>query len=112
MNKKLTALCFAALLVMLSPLAAQDDIVTGIEQGCATEIEKFCSQVTLGEGRMLACFYAHEDKLSGQCQFALYDATAQLERAVSAINYLASQCANDIDTLCAGVAAGEGQILE
>lgn len=68
--------------------------------------------MTLGEGRMLACFYAHEDKLSGQCQYALYDAAAQLERAISDLNYVATQCAADIESQCASVELGEGRILE
>jgi hypothetical protein len=68
--------------------------------------------VTPGEGRLLACFYAHEDKLSGQCQYALYDAAAQLERAISDLNYVATQCETDIETHCAGVEIGEGRILE
>jgi hypothetical protein len=107
-HKLLTAL----LLTGLAGTAAAQDIVATVEQGCAAEIEKYCSQVTLGEGRMLACFYAHEDKLSGQCQYALYTASAQLEHAVSALNYVAGQCQQDIITHCANVAAGEGRILD
>jgi hypothetical protein len=88
------------------------DIVSTVTTGCETEIQNYCSQVTTGEGRLLACFYAHEDKLSGQCQYALYNASAQLEHAVSALNYIAGQCQNDIESNCAGVQAGEGRILE
>ena len=62
--------------------ASDDDIVSQVQKGCATEIEDFCSQVTLGDGRLLACFYAHEDKITGQCQYALYNAAAQLEHAL------------------------------
>jgi Cysteine rich repeat len=91
---------------------AQDDIVSTVQTGCETEIKNFCSQVSLGEGRLLACFYAHEDKLSGQCEFALYSAAAQLEHAVSALNYVAGQCIDDIEEHCASVQAGEGRILE
>lgn len=90
---------------------AQDPVETVVE-GCTPEIEAYCSQVSPGEGRMLACFYAHEDKLSGKCQYALYEASVQLEQAVTALNYLASSCQNDIVTFCAQVEAGEGRILE
>ena len=107
-SKLLTAL----LLTAMASAALAQDIVATVEQGCAAEIEKYCSQVTMGEGRLLACFYAHEDKLSGQCQYALYTASAQLEHAVSALNYVAGQCQHDIMTHCASVAAGEGRILE
>lgn len=91
--------------------AFAEDIVSEVKKGCGVEIEKYCSQVTLGEGRLLACFYAHEDKLSGQCEYTLYTAAAQLEHAVSALNYVAGQCQDDIITLCAEVQLGEGHIL-
>jgi hypothetical protein len=94
------------------PLMAAEDIVEQVATGCASEIEQYCSQVVPGNGRLVACFFAHEDKLSGQCQYALYDASAQLEHAVSALNYLASQCKADIDAHCAGIQPGEGLILE
>jgi hypothetical protein len=99
------------LLAAASPLAAQDPVST-VQEGCAAEIESYCSQVTPGEGRLLACFYAHEDKLSGQCQYALYNASAQLDAAVSALNYVATECQSDILALCANVQVGEGRILE
>jgi len=111
---KLTSVVFAALTAMLAftnPVSAQDPVDTVIE-GCAVEIETYCSQVMAGEGRMLACFYAHEDKLSGQCEFALYSAAAQLDRAVSALNYVAGQCKDDIMKHCASVEMGEGRILD
>ena len=112
MKVRTTIMCALFLILGLSAPAYSQDIVTSIEKGCAAEIESFCSQVTMGEGRLLACFYAHEDKLSGQCQYALYDASAQLERAVSALNYVAGQCDNDIMKHCAEVQMGEGRILD
>lgn len=108
-NTLLTA-CFA-LLSLSGPLAAQG-IVETVQQGCAAEIEAYCSQVSPGEGRLLACFYAHEDKLSGQCQYALYSASAQLEQAVSALDYVATQCHDDLMKHCANVQIGEGRVLE
>ena len=63
-------------------------------------------------GRILACLYAYEDKLSGRCEYALYDAANQLERAVTALAYLANECKNDVNTLCADTVPGEGRILK
>jgi hypothetical protein len=103
---------FAILAAVFAISASAQDIVNTIEKGCAAEIEKFCSQVSPGEGRMLACFFAHEDKLSGQCQYALYTASTQLEHAVSALNYVAGQCDDDIVEHCAEVELGEGRILD
>jgi len=78
--------------------------------GCEKEIETFCADVTPGEGRLLACFYAHGDKLSGSCDYALYDAAAQLERFISALTYVANECDADLDQFCGEVAVGEGRV--
>jgi hypothetical protein len=112
MKHRIAVLTALLLLVGSVGIANAEDIASTVETGCAAEIESYCSKVTMGEGRLLACFYAHEDKLSGQCQFALYNAAAQLEHAVSALNYVAGQCEDDIMAHCAEVQAGEGRILE
>jgi hypothetical protein len=110
-TKTIAIFALFMLLGISGSVFAQNPVAT-IETGCAAEIENYCSQVTVGEGRLLACFYAHEDRLSGQCQYALYTASAELEHAVSALNYVAGQCQADIVKLCANVQAGEGRILE
>lgn len=55
--------------------------------------------------------YAHSDKLTGQCEFALYEASVRLERAVAGLTYIAKECDDDIDQMCANVAVGEGRVL-
>jgi len=108
----MSSLLGGLLLTLLAGNTFAQDIVSQVQKGCATEIKDYCSQVNMGEGRLLACFYAHEDKLSGQCQFALYSAVAELEHAVSALNYVAGQCEDDIVEHCAKVQLGEGRIVE
>lgn len=112
MRFKIMSLLTVLLISGFAGALSAQEIVSAVEKGCAAEITNFCSQVTKGEGRLLACFYAHEDKLSGQCQYALYDASAQLERAVSALNYVAGQCEDDIVAHCANVQLGEGRVIE
>jgi hypothetical protein len=94
------------------PAAAQQPLAEQVLEGCASELASYCESVTPGEGRLLACLYAHEDKLSGQCEYALYDAAVQLERAVAGLTYVASECRADIEALCASVQAGEGRIAQ
>jgi hypothetical protein len=91
---------------------AQESVVEMVTKACQKEIDAYCSQVTPGEGRLLSCFYAHEDKLSVQCINALYDGMATLERAVEAISYVANQCRDDIDTLCGETVPGERRVAE
>jgi hypothetical protein len=112
MKTRILVLLAVSALFGFSANATAQDIVSDVQKGCSIEIEKYCSQVSMGEGRLLACFYAHEDKLTGQCQFALYSAAAQLEHAVSALNYVAGQCEDDIMAHCAEVQLGEGRILD
>ncbi len=106
-------LIVGGILLLASPgMAQQQGLIETVANGCKAEIEKYCGNVTPGEGRVLACLYAHNDKLSGRCEYALYDASVRLERAVAALSYVANECSSDLKKYCAGVAAGEGRLLE
>lgn len=110
---RIVASCLIVLSFNLAaPVSAMDTLIESVAKGCEEELTKYCSNVTPGEGRILACMYAHEDKLSGQCEFALYDAAAQLERFIGALTYLANECDEDLDAHCAAVEAGEGQLAQ
>ena len=93
-------------------VAAESGLVETVVKGCDKEINTYCKAVTPGKGRVLACLYAYEDKLSNRCEYALYDAAAQLERFITGINYLATECRDDLKTYCSGVKPGEGRLLE
>ena len=96
---------------MAGPAAAQESLLEYVVNACEADLNQYCSQVTPGEGRLLHCVAAHEDKLSGQCEYALYRAASLLEQVSMAIRYVAQSCETEIRTLCAGVEAGEGRIL-
>ena len=113
MKAKIILLVMAAAVFMLvSNATAAQDLVETVTKGCEKELTSYCSNVTPGKGRILACLYAHSDKLSGQCEFALYDAAVQLERFVAALSYLANECGDDLDKFCSGVEMGEGRLLK
>ena len=112
---RIVMIILAALAILplgISSVYAQQDLVETVAKGCVTEIKKYCDQVTPGQGRVLACLYAHGDKLSSECEYALYDAAVQLERAVAALSYVANECDADLEKLCESVAPGEGRLLE
>ncbi len=92
-------------------LAAQN-LLDSVAKGCEKELSSFCKDVTPGEGRILACLYAYMDKLSQRCEYALYDAAAQLERAVAALTYAANECDDDLEKHCSTVRSGEGRLLD
>ncbi len=81
------------------------------ETGCQTELETYCQTVTPGEGRGVACIYAHNDKLSRKCEDALYDSTEEFQNAVQNLNTFTSACQADMEKLCSTVAIGDGRIL-
>ena len=107
----LLSIVLVILLVAASAFAGKN-LVQSVLDGCNKELKTYCEDVTPGEGRLLACLYAHGDKLSGQCEYALYDAAVQLERAVAALGYLVNECRNDMKTLCSRVPAGGGRLLK
>ncbi len=104
--------CLLAVLFMGNALAAEQGGPTELVlQGCQKELETYCKNVTPGEGHLLACLYAYEDKLSPRCEYALYDAAAQLQRAVAALSYAANECRDDLKTYCSNIKPGEGRLL-
>lgn len=112
--KKLSALLVSvfAMLLIAGNAVAVEKMIKSVAQGCEKELTSFCSQVTPGEGRVLACLYAHNDKISGRCEYALYDAAAQLERFVAGLSYVVNECEDDLNKYCQSVQAGEGRIAE
>ena len=94
-----------------APAVAQDSLLEYVMTSCDADLKQFCSQVTPGQGRLLHCAAAHEDKLSGQCSYALYQAASLLEQLSVAIAYVAQSCETEIKTLCGDVKAGEGRVL-
>ncbi|MDA8239338.1 MAG: cysteine rich repeat-containing protein [Nitrospiraceae bacterium] len=107
----LTVCCMVGLLSGAA-FAAEKGIVETVAEGCKKEIDTYCKDVKPGEGRVLACLYARQDKLSGRCEYALYDAASQLERVITAITYLANECRDDLKTYCSAVKPGEGRLLD
>jgi hypothetical protein len=93
----------------------QARIVAGVkklEAGCAMDAQKYCSTVTPGEGRLFFCILAHEDKLSTKCDYALFDASRNLERALDRVEDAADACWNDIEKHCANIPEGGGRIAQ
>jgi hypothetical protein len=99
-------------LVFSGVVSAQQKLIESVAKGCEKELKTYCKDVTPGEGRVLACLYAHEDKLSGQCEYALYDAAAQLERALNALSYAANECRDDLTKFCSDIKPGGGRLMQ
>ena len=113
MRKRVVLLAVVAMFfVSISSAWAADNVIDTVAKGCEKELNSYCKDVTPGEGRDLACLYAFSDKLTGQCEYALYDAAVQLERFVASLTYLANECDADLEKFCADVEVGEGRVLK
>lgn len=114
MRKIVKGLVVIALLSLLPvPFGAswaQEDLIASVKEGCKKELDSFCKDVTPGDGRLLACIYAYQDKLSNRCEYALYDASTQLQHAVAILTYVANECADDLKKHCSTVEAGGGRL--
>jgi len=110
MKSKISVVLIAVAFVAGPFATAQETLVDHLIAACETDIENFCSQVTPGNGRMLYCMAAHEDKISGQCGYALYQAATVLEQLVQAMVYVAEQCRTEIETICSDIVMGEGRL--
>jgi hypothetical protein len=111
MKKTMMGIAAAIMMFTGSNGFAQETLIDHLVSACASDLENYCSQVTPGNGRLLHCVAAHEDKISGQCEYAFYQAATLLEQLSVAINYLAQECKADIEAHCSDVQVGDGKIL-
>lgn len=100
-----------AVLIFSGIASAEKGIVETFKEGCQADLQKYCKDVEPGDGRLLACLYAHSDKISARCEYAVYDAASQLERALTALSYVANECRDDLTANCADIKPGEGRLL-
>jgi Cysteine rich repeat len=119
----LASLVFLPLLVILSggSASAQTDITKAIQQklaaeaaklenSCADDIKKYCSDVTPGEGRMIYCMQAHEDKISPKCAYDLEEAAADVQLSVDNLKEAVTACRAEISGVCGATQPGQGRI--
>jgi Cysteine rich repeat len=114
---------FLALLAGLSlgSASAQTDITkaiqeklaaeaTKLENSCADDIKKYCSDVTPGEGRMIYCMQAHEDKISPKCAFDLEEAASDVQLSADNLKDAITACHAEITGVCGKTLPGQGRI--
>jgi hypothetical protein len=121
--KQLTKLGLLSLLAIFSmgSASAETDIakalqqklaalVTKLENSCVGEIKKYCSSVTRGEGRMIYCMQAHEDKISAKCAYDLEDAVSIVQSATDNLHDAVAACKAEITGVCGNTIPGQGRI--
>ena len=111
------------LLAILSagPVSAQADLgkalldkltarVAKLESACANDIKKYCKTVTPGEGRMIYCMQAHEDKISASCMFELGEAATGVQTTADALKDAVIACKAEIIGVCGKIVPGQGRL--
>jgi hypothetical protein len=105
----------------IGPASAQTDIAKAIqtklaaeaaklESSCADDIKKYCSDVTPGEGRMIYCMHAHEDKISPKCAYDLEEAAADIQLSTDNLKEAITACKTEISGVCGKTQPGQGRI--
>jgi hypothetical protein len=111
-NAMVWMMVIGMVLVFSGVVSAQQALIDSVVKGCDKELKTYCKDVTPGEGRGLACLYAFSDKLTPKCEYALYDAAAQLERAINALAYAVNECRDDLTKFCSDIKPGQGRLLQ
>ena len=99
-------------IILMACVAGNEQLAAqSIFESCAKDLETYCAAVIPGNGRTIACIYAHEDKLSDECDAATENAASLLDWFLETVRYVYDQCADDIQNLCAGTKFRDGRII-
>jgi hypothetical protein len=106
----------AAALILASPVAnAQvrtEPYAAAIKADCAKEIKSLCRHVQDGRGRVLACLYSQDKRLSPKCATTVVASSAALVEAISATTDLRRACEADAKRHCTVVLPGDGRLVD
>lgn len=75
-------------------------------------VSTYCSAVTPGADRIVACLIGYEDKISPRCRLTVYLSSSNLDRRIKGLNGFAKICSADILQYCSKVEAGGGRIYD
>ncbi len=97
--------------MLISAGVPQNADAQGVLEDCATDIVTYCENVEPGQGRIISCLYAYEDKISEQCYAATIDFHDAMDFVFATIREALAVCAADIENYCAGTEFGQGRIV-
>jgi hypothetical protein len=84
--------------------------ITKLEKSCASDIKKYCKDVTPGEGRMIYCMQAHEDKISPKCAYELGETAGSVQATSDLLKDGVIACKAEIAGACGKIQPGQGRI--
>jgi hypothetical protein len=99
---------FAAAIVVFG-VGSVCPVFVHAEGECKADLQKFCSDVQPGQGRMIDCLKAHVPDLSPNCQTKLKVTKEKIQAKIKAAE---AACGDDEKKFCGDVKPGEGRIKE
>lgn len=84
--------------------------VAKLESACASDIKKYCKTVTPGEGRLIYCMQAHEDKISAKCAYELEESATSVQTTADSLKDAIVACKAEITGVCGKTIPGQGRV--
>jgi outer membrane protein OmpA-like peptidoglycan-associated protein len=79
---------------------------------CGADIAKFCKNANLGGGRIQQCLNSNKAGVSARCTATMIDLQTLIAKRAAARTAVTRVCDSDIKRLCAGIQAGDGNLME
>ena len=81
-----------------------------LESSCAPDVKKYCKDVTPGEGRVIYCMQAHEDKISPTCAYELGETAEGVQATSDLLKDGVIACKAEIAGVCGKIQPGQGRV--
>lgn len=112
-NPLLCTICALVLgLAISAPTSANAGGAATLANDCSKEIQTYCSKVTPGNSRVVACLIAHEDRISPRCRLTAYLGSGTLNNRLKHLQAMAKTCSSDILQYCSQLRPGGGRIYD
>jgi hypothetical protein len=79
--------------------------VARAQNACQADVEKLCSGIPPGGGRVLSCLKANQAKVSPECK-------QHLAEVAKRVKTVAKACQDDVSKFCSAVKPGKGAVLK
>jgi Golgi apparatus protein 1 len=84
--------------------------ISQLQGACGRDIKQYCRTVTPGQGRVIYCLQAHEDKISPKCTYELGETASSVQSAADALKDAVIACKSEIAGVCGKTVPGQGRI--
>jgi OmpA-OmpF porin, OOP family len=108
----ISALMFATTGAAVAQTVGYAEAFDHFAVACGADINKFCKKADLGGGRMQECLDQNQAGVSAACKATINELRVNLQKRAAARVAVMRICDADRQRLCAGIQAGDGNLLE